>query len=202
MKRRFLLTTLAAVLAALLPMAAYAQVESQPETSAPPPATPAPRYEVSAGYGYTSINQVNQSRHGLQGVEVSGARYFGKYFGLVAIGDYYKWATASGNPGDPSVASILVGPQVRVQLAGPVDGFFRGTLGGEHSGGEHQTPKVSFAGGIGGGIDIGLTHRFLLRISGDRIGASFSLRDNSSLLNYSPHRTWNSRATVGVVYRF
>lgn len=202
MKRRFLLTTLAAVLAALLPMAAYAQVESQPETSAPPPPAPAPRYEISAGYGYTSINQVNQSRHGLQGVEVSGARYFGKYFGLVAIGDYYKWATASGNPGDPSVASILVGPQVRVQLAGPVDGFFRATLGGEHSGGEHQTPKVSFAGGIGGGIDIGLTQHFLLRISGDRIGASFSPRDNSSLLNYSPHRTWNSRASVGVVYRF
>lgn len=202
MKRRFLLTTLAAVLAALLPIAACAQVESQPESSAPPPPAPALRYEVFAGYSYTSINQVNQSRHGLQGVEVSGARYFGKYFGLVAIGDYYKWATASGNPGDPSVASILVGPQLRVQLAGPVAGFFRGTMGGEHSGGEHQTPKVSFAGGIGGGIDIGLAQHFLLRISGDRIGASFSPRDNSSLLNYSPHLTWNSRGTIGVVYRF
>jgi len=202
LKRTFLLTTLAATLAGLLAPAARAQVTSEPQNAPPPAAAPSLRYEVTAGFGFSTLNQVNQSRYGLQGVEVSAARYWGKYFAIVAIGDEYKWATSKGNPGNPSIVSILAGPQFRVNIVGPVDGFFRGTMGAEHTGGENETPDFSFAGGIGGGLDIGLSRRFAVRISGDRIGASFSLANNSPSLSYSPHLTWNTRAAVGVVYRF
>ena len=199
MKRTLLLTILAA--AALLPLAAAAQVAPEPE-EAPLPVAPSPKYSVYVGFGYSTLNQVNQSRYGLTGVQVEGARNFGKYFAMVAVADYYRWATSKGNPGDPSMVSILVGPQLHVNLAGPVDGFFRGTMGAEHSGGESQTPDFSFAGGIGGGLDYNLSHRLAIRLSGDRIGASFSLINNSSTLNNSPHMTWNTRASFGVVYKF
>jgi hypothetical protein len=47
-----------------------------------------------------------------------------------------------------------------------------------------------------------MTPRFSVRVSGDDIGASFSLTNNTAQLGYSPHRTWNPRAAIGVVYRF
>jgi hypothetical protein len=179
-----------------------AQVTSEPENAPPPPVAPALRYEAKIGYAYSTINQLNRSRYGLQGVEASVARYWGKHFAVVILGDRYKWATSKGNPGNPSMLSLLAGPQLRMNIFGPVDGFFRGTIGAEHTGGENMTPDFSFAGGIGGGIDIAVNRRFAVRISGDRIGASFSVANNSPLLNYSPHRTFNTRASVGVVYRF
>ena len=202
MKRTYLLTLAAAVMAGLMAPAVRAQVASEPENAPPPPAAPDLRYEVFAGYGYSSINQLNQSRYGLQGLELSATRYWGRHFGLLVLGDEYKWATSKGNPGNPSILSILVGPQFHANIFGPVDGFFRGTMGTEHTGGEHMTPDFSFAGGIGGGLDFAVSQHFAVRASGDRIGASFSPANNSSLLNYSPHRTWNTRASVGVVYRF
>lgn len=202
MKRTSLLTIVAAAIAILLGPAVRAQDTSEAQNAPPPPAAPALRYEATVGYGYSTLNQVNQSRYGLQGVEASVARYWGKYFAVVILGDQYKWATSRGNPGNPSIVSFLAGPQFRMNIFGPVDGIFRGTLGAEHTGGEHETPDFSFAGGIGGGVDIAVNRRFAVRISGDRIGASFSVANNSPLLNYSPHRTWNTRASVGVLYRF
>jgi hypothetical protein len=201
LKRTSSLMIVAGAVAGLLVPVAHAQVANTPETPPPPAAAPL-RYEVSAGYGYSTLNQVNESRYGLQGVEASAARYWGKHFAIVVLGDEYKWATSAGNPGKPVIDSFLAGPQFRVDIFGPVDGFFRGTMGGEHTGGESETPNISFAGGIGGGIDIALNRRLAVRISGDRIGASFSVANNSPLLNYSPHLTWNTRASLGVVYRF
>ncbi|MGH9604638.1 MAG: hypothetical protein ACRD3N_02945 [Terracidiphilus sp.] len=202
MKRTFLLWIAAAAAAALLPFGAQCQVA--PEPPAGPPAAPAPtlKYGVFVGYSYSSLNQVNQSRYGLQGFQVAIDRDFGKHFGMTAIGDEYKWATSQGNPGKPVVESVLLGPQFRVNLYGPVDAVFRGLMGGEHTGGESETPKISFSGGFGGGIQASLSKRLALRIVGDRIGASFSLANNSAENAYSPHRTWNSRGTIGVVYRF
>lgn len=202
MKRTSLLTIVAAAVVGLMAPTLRAQVTSEPENVPPPPAAPGLRYEISAGYGYSTINQLNQSRYGLQGVEASAARYWGKHLALVVLGDEYKWATAKGNPGTPSIFSILAGPQFRMNIVGPVDGFIRGTMGAEHTGGEHMTPDFSFAGGIGGGLDVGVTRHLAVRVSGDRVGASFSLANNSPLLNYSPHKTWNTRAAVGVIYRF
>jgi hypothetical protein len=51
-------------------------------------------------------------------------------------------------------------------------------------------------------VDYNLNPRFSVRASGDIIGASFSLIGNSAQLGYSPHKTWDSRASIGVVYHF
>ncbi len=201
MKRTLFITIVAGALAGMLAPSARAQVENTPEAP-PPPAAPGLKYEATVGYGYSTLNQVNESRYGMQGVEASVARYWGKHFAVVLLGDDYKWATSQGNPGNPSIDSLLAGPQFRMNIFGPVDGFFRGTIGAEHTGGENETPNISFAGGIGGGLDIRVDRRFAVRISGDRIGASFSFANNSPLLNNSPHLTWNTRASVGIVYRF
>ncbi len=77
-------------------------------------------------------------------------RDFGRHFGLTALGDYYKPATGSGNPGDPSVYDVLGGPEIRANLYGNLDGFIHGLFGFEHTGGEHMNPDNSFAGGFGG----------------------------------------------------
>ena len=76
------------------------------------------------------------------------------------------------------------------------------TVSTEHTGGEEETPSLSFAGGFGGGLIYNINSRFGVRASGDRIGAAFSLRNNSTELGNSPHRTWNSSATIGVIYHF
>ena len=205
MKSTFLLSILAVVPAALLPMAATCQVA--PASGPVPTAKSAPsyKYEVFAGYGYTTLNQVNLSRYGLQGVKISITRDWGKYFGLTGMGDYYKYATSSaggGNPGKPVVESVLFGPEIHATLYGPLSGYFRGLMGGEHTGGENMQPKISFAGGVGVGMDYDLSPRLAIRASGDWIGASFSLINNSPSLGYSPHRNWNTRASIGLVYRF
>jgi hypothetical protein len=160
------------------------------------------KWEAFAGFGYTSLNQVNQSRSGLMGANLSITRDWGKYFGLTADGAYYKYAIVSGNPGKPSVDAVLFGPVVHGQLFGKLSGFAHGLLGGEHTGGENQTPNISFAGGIGGGMEYKLGPRLSLRASGDDIASSFSLINNTPALGYSPHLHWNSRAAFGVVYRF
>jgi opacity protein-like surface antigen len=201
LNRTLLLSILALVPATLLPLAAIGQVSPTGAQSADQPEH-AYKYEVYAGYAYTSLNQVNESRYGLQGVNASITRDFGRFFGVTAEGDYYKFALQSGNPGTPSVESVLFGPVLHANIYGHVGGFFHGLLGGEHTGGENQTPNISFAGGVGGGLEYSLTSRLSLRATGDYIGASFSLTGNSAELGNSPHKTNNSRASFGAVYRF
>jgi hypothetical protein len=197
--RKFLLSMLAAIPAALLPLSASAQVASP--DAAPAEKTPADyRYAVSVGYGYTSLNQVDQSRSGLQGVEASVTRDFSKHFGVIADGAFYKYAIKSGNPGTPSVDLVLFGPVVHAELYGKFSGFIRGLLGGEHTAGESEIPNISFAGGIGGGMDYALTPRISLRASGDDILSSFV--EDPRHLGYSTHRRSNGRAALSVVYHF
>jgi hypothetical protein len=191
---------LAAVAAAFLPTAAISQVSSSGGPGDEIEKTY--KYDVYAGYAYTSLNQVNQSRYGLEGASVSVRRNFGRYFGIFAQGDAYQFSFGSGNPGKPTVQSVFFGPDLHAVIYGHVSGFFHGLLGGEHTGGESETPNISFAGGVGGGLDYSLSPRFSLRASGDYVGASFSLTNNSTSLANSPHKTWNSRAGIGVVYHF
>jgi hypothetical protein len=201
LKRTLLLSILALVPATLLPLAAISQVSPTGAQSADQPEHTY-KYEAYVGYAYTSLNQVNESRYGLQGVNASVTRDFGRFFGVTAEGDYYKFALQSGNPGTPSVESVLFGPVLHANIYGHVGGFFHGLLGGEHTAGENQTPNVSFAGGVGGGLEYSLSQHLSLRATGDYIGASFSLTGNSAELGNSPHKTWNSRAGFGAVYRF
>jgi hypothetical protein len=207
LKSKVLLSILAAVFAAFLPLAAAAQ-------AAAPAERPEPSYKYSAyvGYGYTSLAQVNGSRYGLQGVDADVERNFGKYFALAVDGGYYKYAlntggaTNSGNPGTPSVTSVLAGPVLHAPLGGHVEVFVNVLLGAEHTAGEAMSPSTSFAGGYGGGLGYKLSKHMTLRASGERIGASFSLINNvlpsGQTQGYSSHETWNARASFGVAYRF
>jgi len=201
LKRTFVFSILAVIPAALMPLAAIAQVAPAGSHSTEP-GERIFHYEAYAGYAYTSLNQVNQSRYGLQGVNVSLTRDWGKYFGVTAEGDYYRIGLESGNPGKPSVDSVFFGPVIHANIYGHVGGFVHALIGGEHTGGESETPNISFAGGPGGGLEYTMRPRISIRASGDFIGGSFSLANNTQELANSPHRTWNSRASIGVVYRF
>jgi hypothetical protein len=203
LKSKFLLLILAIFPAALMPLAAAGQVAPERPPALQGVATY--KYEVFAGFAYTSLNQVNQSRYGLMGGKFGVTRDWGRHFGITALGSYYKPPTGSangGNPGDPSVISAVAGPEFRANLYGNFDGFVHGLLGVEHTGGEHMTPNISFAGGFGGGLIYNMSQHWALRASGDRIGSSFSLSNNTPTLAYSPHLHWNARGEFGVVYRF
>jgi hypothetical protein len=200
-----LLSILAVVPAVFMPLAATSQIAPDRPPRAEQ-AEPAYKYELFAGYGYTSLNQVNQSRNGLQGVNVSVTRDWGKHFGLTADGGYYAYAYDATNPGSPSVDTLLVGPVLHANLFKHIDGFFHVLLGGEHTGGESATPRVSFAGGAGVGMDYILSPHFALRASGDDIFSSFSANTNPAVCPIasvcSAHRNGNSRAAFGLVYKF
>lgn len=201
LKRKSLLSVLALIPAALMPLAAFGQIA--PDRGARPDrGEPQFNYQVFAGFAYTSLNQVNQSRYGLIGVDIEASRNFGRYFALTADGAYLPASYASGNPGSPSVSMLLGGPELHAPLYGKVGGYLRALLGGEHTGGENMTPRVSFAGGIGGGLEYTLSPHLALRLGGDDILSSFSVRNNSSQNGFSPHKRGNARATIGVAYRF
>jgi hypothetical protein len=203
--RKSLLSILVAVSAALMPLAAISQV-APGEGSAPAERAEASfKYEVYAGYGYTSLNQVNQSRNGLQGGEVSVTRDWGKYFGITAQGGYYKIPYDSTNPGDPSVYMLLAGPALHAPLFGKTSVLVHVLLGGEHTGGENAVPNVAFTIGAGGGLEYQLKPRIFLRAYGDDIASSFFASasvPNPVQLGYSSHERRNSHASIGVVYKF
>ena len=200
LKSSHLFRMAALVAAALMPLAAACQVDLESSTASTTPAAPAYKYVAYIGYGYTSINQVNLSRHGLQGVDVAFTRNFAKHYGLTAEGAYYKLPMGALNPGNPSVYSILAGPEIHFPVWGPITAFAHGLLGVEHTGGENMNPATSFAGGAGGGAEWALSPHFAIRAQGDDIAASFSLIN--PLPGYSSHRTRSSRATFGVAYHF
>ena len=106
------------------------------------------------------------------------------------------------NPGNPSIYTFLVGPQLHLNITEKLSGKVFAELGGEHTGGESMTPSISFAGGFGGGLAYSLGRNWGVQLTGDRVAASFSLPGNTSQLGYSTNRTWNARGTFGVVYRF
>jgi hypothetical protein len=201
LKRTLLLTILAVVPVALMPLAAAGRIipKRKPAVEGDQPTY---KYEVFAGFGYTGLNQLNNSRSGLMGVDLSVTRDWGKYFGITADGAYYKYAIKTGNPGSPVVESVLLGPVIHAPLYERTGIFVHALLGGEHTGGESMTPTISFAGGMGGGLEYRLSKRLAVRASGDYIAASFSVSGNSPSLGYSPHKVWNPRAAFGVVYKF
>jgi hypothetical protein len=160
------------------------------------------KYLFYGGVGYTSLNQVNQSRYGLIGADLEVSREFGRFFAITADGAFYSTAVGTGNPGTPTVDQVLFGPELHGVIFDRWTVFVRALIGGEHSGGERQTPNISFAGGAGGGVEYAVTPRFVLRISGDDIAAAFSPINNTPALGNSAHTTRNSRASLGIGYRF
>lgn len=205
LKRTFLFLLLGGFGAALSALPAASQVNPE---AAPEPGQAAPyKYELYAGVGYTRLRQAPStvSYSGLIGGRLSLARDWGKYFQLLGSWDYDRLGTGhSGLPsyGDPSVYTALVGPAIHATLYENLSGVFFAQIGGEHTGGLGVTPGISFAGGFGGGLVYSLGHRFALQLTADRVGASFSLPNNTPQLANSTHRTWDARATFGLVYRF
>ena len=204
LNRTILFRISAMVVVALAPLAAAGQVNPE---AAPGPGQAAPyKYEVYAGAAYTRFRQATESYSGLLGGKVSLARDWGKYFQLVASVDQYTVGTGHANqpsPGHPSVYSVMIGPGVHANLYGNLSGEVFAELGAEHTGGEQMSPDISFAGGFGGGLTYDLVHNFALRLAADRVGASFPEASNNNQGQAgSTHRTWDARATLGVVYRF
>lgn len=201
MKRKILLSILAAVPAALLPLAASSQIA--PEKPQPSTTEPTYKYELFAGWGYTSLNQVSQSTSGLQGVTLSGTRNFSKYFGVTVDGGHYAWDVTATNPVHSTVDLYLAGPVVHAPLYERLGIFVHGLMGAAHTGGAVViSPNYSFAGGLGIGLDYKFksSNHWGLRTYGDIIGSSFTLTPFQP--GYSPHLRWNARASAGVTYKF
>lgn len=200
MKSKGLVLIFALVIAAMMPLAAAAQVA--PDRAPRPVADRTYKYLVYAGVAYTSLNQVNQSRYGLIGGNLEVSREFGRFFAVTADGAFFSTSVGKGNPGTPTVDQVLFGPEVHGNIFEKWTIFARGLLGGEHTGGEGKTPNISFAGGAGAGVEYAFSPRWVIRASGDDIAASFSVNNNTSASSYSPHMTRNARASIGIGYRF
>ena len=198
LKSKFLLTILAVVPAVLMPLAAQGQIA--PEKPAKVSNGPTYNYEVYAGWGYTSLNQVNQSRSGLQGFSVSLTRDWGKYFGVTVDGSQYAYSVTAANTGKPVVDLFLAGPVVHAELYEHISGFVHALLGVEHTGGVTISPNASFAGGAGAGLEYSFNPRISMRLYGDDIGSSFTVVPFQA--GDSPHTRFNARAGIGVVYHF
>lgn len=200
LNRKLVVLLLAVITAATMPKIVLGQLaKEQPRAAVTGPAY---KYVAFVGWGYSSLNQVNQSRSGVMGVSYSLSRDFGRYFGITAQGGHYAWAATQSNAlvGDPSVDLFLVGPEIRAPLFGRVDIFAHGLLGGAHTGNVSIRPNVSFAGGLGIGVNYSLNQRWAIQLSGDDIESSFTLVPYSP--GDSPHKRWNARTSFGVAYRF
>jgi len=196
--RKLFFWILAASAAALMPVAANCQIA--PEKTPSERTGPEYKYEAFVGWGYTSLNQVNQSNSGLQGVSLSLTRDWGKYFGATLEGGHYAWTVTEANPQAASVDQYLAGPVFHAALYERSSIFVHGLIGAAHTGGVSIKPGESFAGGIGVGLDYKLTDHLGLRAYGDDIGSSFTLTPYAP--GDSPHRHFNARASVGVTYKF
>lgn len=208
MKSKFLIPVYAAVAALILPLASWGQAAPDSGKKASDSSDAAGKYEVFLGLGYTSLNQLPQSRYGLMGYTVSGTRDLGKHFGFTLEGSDltkpYTSATPT-NPGNPSVSMILLGPSVHLPLYERFDLLAHVLLGGAHTGGESATPNVSFAGGFGIGMNYRFANHFSVRAYGDDIFSSFAISGTSvpaATLGLSPHRRGNAHASIGVAYHF
>lgn len=203
MKKTLLVFLFAVAPTGLLTAPAAGQVNPE---AAPAPEQSAPyKYEGYAGAAYTRFRQATETYSGLVGGKAALARDWGKYFQLVGSVDYYRIGIGHAlipNRGDASVYTFLVGPGIHATIYEHLSGMFFGELGGEHTGGIGITPGISLAGGFGGGLAYNLTHNFGVQATVDRVGASFSLPNNTPQLANSTHLTWNARGTIGLVYRF
>jgi hypothetical protein len=198
LKSKLLFLILSVASAIVVPISANGQVA--PEKPPKDLSGPDYKYEAYIGYGYTSLNQVSQSRSGLQGITGSLMRGFGDHFGLKADIGYYAWDVTATNTGNPTVTMYLVGPEVHGHLFEKWSAFAEGLLGGVQTGGVTIQPDVSFAGGVGVGLDYNKNARWSIRAYGDDIGSAFTVVPYQP--GFSAHTRWNARAGIGLVYHF
>jgi hypothetical protein len=198
LKSKLLLSILAVAAAIVAPVSALSQVA--PERPPKDLTGPDYKYEVYLGYGYTSLNQVSQSRSGLGGITGSVMRNMTDHVGLKFDTGYYLWNTSATNAGRPTVNQYLGGAVFHGNLFEKWSAYAEGLIGGVHTGGVAIQPDVSFAGGVGVGLDYNKNARWAIRAYGDDIGSSFTVTPYQP--GYSPHTRWNARAGIGLVYHF
>jgi hypothetical protein len=196
-KLLFLILTVASAIA--VPVCVMGQVapERPPKNLATGPEY---KYDVFLGYGYTSLNQVSQSRSGLGGIAGSVTRGITEHFAVKFDGGHYLWNTTATNAGHPTVDMFLGGAVVRGNLFEKWSIYTEGLMGGIHTGGVAIQPDVSFAGGIGIGMDYNRNARLSIRAYGDYLGSSFTITPYQP--GFSPHTRWNARAGIGAAYHF
>ena len=151
-----------------MPLAAAGQIA--PERPPADRTAPSFKYEAYALAGYTSLNQVNQSRYGLIGGKFGVTRDCGRHFGVTAMGDYYKPPAGTRQPRRSVSVRRAGGPGVSRQPLRQLRRHDsrharRGTYGRRR----HDAQHLSFAGGFGGGMLYNLSQHLALRASGDRI---------------------------------
>jgi len=204
LNRTILLRITAVVAAVFAPLAAAGQVNPD-EGKSTEQSVSTMKYEAYVGVAYSRIRQVTGSYSGLLGEKGTLTRDWGNYFQLTGSVDYYTIGTGHANvpdPGRPTMYTFMLAPGLHTPVYDKLSAEIFAELGGEHTGGENMTPSISFAGGFGGGLSYNLFRNLAVKLTGDRVGASFSLANNTSQLGYSTHRTWNARGTLGLAYRF
>jgi hypothetical protein len=192
--------------AAQTPATEAPQTESgsqQPEPAAPPPPPPLVvyRYQISGGYSLRVFTEPSYVRIGLNGGY--GSFEYRILSRISAAAEISAGFRNSGNNGDLSIYSALVGAQIypfrhrrkftpfaHVLLG---EGFYRDSYPA-YAGFPHEvTTDAAFTWEAGGGID--LTH-----------GTHWSIR--LLQLDYAPTKflgnqsQTNYRASIGIVYRF
>jgi opacity protein-like surface antigen len=188
-KGKFLLS----MLLLLLPLSAVGQVAKASAPADVPDKLD--RYEIFAGFDYSSANQAKGSS-ALLGFNVGGSAKLKKWLGgTVDFGDY---GHSSGTV-KPTMTTVLAGPEFYIP-SDKLTGFLHVMFGTAHTGDVGAIPDQSFAYAIGGGVEYKLYPHLSVRATGDGIYSSFVIAPANS--GFSPHDRVNPRATIGAAYHF
>jgi hypothetical protein len=186
-KCKFLLSAFA-----LLPISLFGQVAKPAAADTAPEFA---RYEIFAGADYSSANQAKSSS-ALVGFNVGADAKLKKWFGGVV--DFGQYGDSHGLV-TPTVTTFMAGPEFYIP-SDRITGFLHVMFGGEHTGNAGETPDISFAYAVGGGIEYALKKHWAVRVSGDDVLSSFV--QSYGTPGESPHTRANARASGGVAYRF
>ncbi len=157
----------------------------------------APRATIFGGYSYLR----NSGSSSFNGWEGQGTFNFSRHFGITADinGNYRTLASATTSFGRTSVFGHALFGQALSNLGG---GISLPIIGGISSG---VTSATAFAMAFGGGVDIGLSRHFAIRVAQvDYLRTNFSSADALStglLSNINGHQN-SYRYSAGIVFRF
>lgn len=184
----------------VLPALAQGQQESQEHFSGY-----TPKAEIFAGYSYLNVDTNNlTSRQSAHGWETSISGNFNKWLAVEfdVSGHYKTYGVDLGNvlPGagvlDVRVTdySYLAGPRINLR---PL--FVHALFGGDHLTGSaagFSASQDSFAGVVGGGVQVPLTRLLSIRASADYALSRHNIFGGPSVSQN------NFRTSVGIVFKF
>jgi hypothetical protein len=156
------------------------------------------RWQLAVGYQYNRDNLLG-SPFSTHGINVSFARYFGRWFGVEAqVGTGFLGNTGkTSTPPNLDAKSIFVGggPRLTYRNRSRLEPWIHGVVGMEHyrfsqtAGLLGSNTSLAYAGG--GGIDVYVKPHWSLRAEADAIGSRFFSTDQRSF-----------QVVGGVVYGF